>query len=166
LFFHSSFDYVEYIDKISRILKAKVGVNNKSLNIHFFQSFQNRDMDFLGRILSQNKICRVVNISGGNWIGQGKDFSSCFKNSQEPITLTIKYSNNIEFLYDLLKEKSSVQHLKLSFWSSSSTILSRFCEALAKTSTLTELSITGDQCFDNDDFTECAKNKQIEELRR
>ena len=68
--------------------------------------------------------------------------------------MTIKYSNNIEFLYDLLKEKSSVQHLKLSFWSSSSTILSRFCEALAKTSTLTELSITGDQCFDNDDFTE------------
>jgi hypothetical protein len=106
------------------------------------------------QLWSQNKVCRVLNISGGNLNGNGKDFCSYLKKSQEPIILTIKYLNNIEFLFDLLNGKSSLDHLKLSFWSSSSAILSRFCEALSKTSTLTELSIMDHHCFDNGPFTD------------
>ena len=131
-----------------------VHITNNSLNVRFFERYQDGDIKLLVQLGMQNRICRMFDFYGGNFDGRASDLYPCLKTNEESKILTIKYVDNIEFICDFLAYKtSSIDHLKLSFWSSSPAILSHFCEVLGKNSTLTELSILDHHCFDDDDFT-------------
>ena len=130
-----------------------VHVNNMLLKVQFLEHVQDGDMKLFLRLRLQNKICRAFQIWGADFFEHDKDVRGCLQTKQQSNTLIMNYLNNIDFFYDILNEKFSFNHLKLSCWSSSPAILSRFCELLKRKSSLSELSIMDHHCFDDEDFT-------------
>ena len=129
-----------------------IQINNKSVSIRFFERSKEGDIKLLILLWSQNKICRTLDLSGGDFSEHGTAFRKCLQEKTESEILFMKYLNNIDILCDILGNKSSLTHLKLSFWSSPPDILSHFCEVLGRNSTLTELSIMDHQCVNDGDF--------------
>ena len=131
----------------------EIYLNNQSLKIQFLDRLQDGDMKLLVRLGMQNKICRTFSLSGCDFDGRGKELYRCFQSNQESVILDVKHVNNIEFLCDILNQKSSINSLKLSFWLSSPLTLSHFCDVLQNNSTLVELDIIDHHCFDDEHFT-------------
>jgi hypothetical protein len=131
----------------------EIYINNQSLKIQFIDRLQDGDIKFLVRLGMQNKVCRTFSLSGCDFYGRGKELCRCFQSNQESVLLDIKHVNNIEFLCDILNQRSSINSLKLSFWLSSPLTLSRFCDVLKTNSTLVELHIIDHHCFDDEHFT-------------
>ena len=130
-----------------------IHIYNHLLKIQFYQRFTQGDIKLLIKLTSQNKICRILHLLGVDFCQYGKDLRLCFQSNTELTTLIINYSNDIQFLTEILNGKCSIHHLKLSFWLSSSRSLTNFCEILSKNSTLVELTLMDHLCFDDQQFT-------------
>ncbi len=127
-------------------------IKNQSLEIKVSKGFQVGDMKMLTRICSQNKVCQTFYLSGCDFQGFGKDLQSCIRTNQKLTTLIVENLDDIEFLFDILNSKSSLEHLKFTFWSNPPSALSRFCELLGNISTLVELSIIDHRYSNDEDF--------------
>lgn len=130
-----------------------IRIQNQLLDIQVSRFDMSKgDMKMLTEIIMQNKVCRVLNLFGNDFQGYEQDFRQCLQSNQQLTSLIISHVNNIEYLCEIFSKTTSINYLKLSFWSCLPSVRTRFCQILENNSSLIEFHLMNHHCFDDEDF--------------
>lgn len=130
-----------------------IEIRNQSLKIRFRDLYRDGNMQMLSRILVQNNIHKILDLSAAEFLGVTNDLKQCLESTNIITGLILHYCNDNSILNTIYNMKTNMLHrLKLIHSLDEPIVSSYFCNLLKKNRTLVEIDLMDSIGFDDETF--------------
>jgi len=134
---------------------AEINFSNYLLKSYFADRHQSDNVSLFQKILSQNKIHRILEISTCDFLQSEIQLQQSLGSNTMITELIVNHANNIEILNSIFQIKvNKLERLKLVSSLRLSSVANHFCELLKTNGTLVELNLIDSTALSNADFLE------------